>query len=149
GGSAWRQWGVAVGIVLIICLAMEVRHNALFAAFPLLAGLFALAVGDRLPNRLARIAVSSVAGGLAALALFLASDLVAHKAFSVRQSHVIASLYLFDLAGISVQAKVDASDGFLGADFQANLPDCYDPLLFDRYANWGSCGKFWVRLFGD
>lgn len=147
GGSPWRRTLVAVGVVAALALALGVRHNAIFAAFPLLVVLATLILA-RLGGAIGRALVALLLGGIATVGLFFASGWVTHTALGVRPSNLIASLFVFDLAGISANAGVDAAAGQLGSDFQAKLGECYEPALFDRYATWGACGDLWVALFG-
>ncbi|MFO1184431.1 MAG: hypothetical protein U1E56_06565 [Bauldia sp.] len=146
GGGPLRRTAIAFAVLLALGLAFTVRHNAMFAAFPVLIALGTLVL-MRFPPFI-RAALAGSIGVAATVGLYFAADLTERATLGVRTSNVIASLYIFDLAGISKNAGVDAAGGLLGADFQAKLGACYDPALFDHYATWGECGDLWVDLFG-
>lgn len=134
-------------VILLSTLAMNVRHNAIFAAFPILAGLVWLLARNLSPLR--RLLSALIVGAVLALMLMLASGSVIKSALKVQASNVTAGLFLFDLAGISAKGRLDASQGFLGEHFAATVEKCYDPLAWDPLAIWGKCPEAWAGLFGQ
>ena len=115
-----------------LLLAMDTRHNGIFALLPL-SFLF-------WPVR--RLAVKplalSAAAGLAALAAsHVLLDVVDHGPLHARRAHFSYSLVTYDLAGIAARTGADASEGRI-PDFLPQVRRCYSPHEWDAFS-YGPC----------
>jgi hypothetical protein len=122
----------AAGTLLAFLLALDARHNALFALFPLVFLYWPV----RAPKPKALLV--RAAGGLCLLAAaHLALDAVNHGPLKAERKHFAFSLMVYDLAGVSARTHEDASRGRLPG-FLAQAQRCYSPHEWDAFQG-GAC----------
>lgn len=124
-----RPIGLArtIAIVVLLGYAILVRHNAIFAVVPLVAGFaFQPGKGLRQPRSLAWVAV--------AFGLFALMGTINRDVFHAEHAYAENSLKLFDLAGTAHFAKLPTIYGISRADWaRAEARHCYNPALWDSY----------------
>lgn len=117
----------AVAIAVLLCYAILVRHNAIFAVAPLIAGFaFEPGRGWRQPRALALVT--------AALGLFAMMNTINRDVFHAEHAHAENSLKLFDLAGTAHFGGLPTIPGISRADWaRAEARQCYNANLWDTY----------------
>jgi hypothetical protein len=138
-------YAAIAAIVLLLAYAILVRHNTIFAALPLAAGMaFDGGRGWRRQVPLA-LAVS------ACLALFAASGFINQRVFAAHHAYAENSLKLFDMAGTAHFARLPTIDGIAPADWKrAEARNCYWSALWDSYntpVSDGGCPWIYDRLW--
>ena len=122
----------AATTALVFLLALDTRHNAVFALVPMW---FLIWPEPRLQPR--RLLASAAAGLAVFAAAHLTLDLVNHGPLKSDRAHFAYSLIVYDLAGISVRTRHDASQGRL-AGFLGDASRCYSPHEWDAFQG-GAC----------
>ena len=116
----------------VLVLALDTRQNAFFALIPTW---FIFWPVKRLK---ARPMLSSICVGAVVFMLALGtSRWIDDKILTTSHSHIIVSLMIFDLAGISARTGQDASQGLL-PDFSENVAKCYNRHNWDEFLG-GDC----------
>lgn len=129
-----------------LLLVMEVRPNAVFPAAPIVALIaWGLTAGTR--PRLRTVVTAGIA--ILSIPALLFSTVQIRSALGIERSHLVAGLFLYDLAGIAAVTGRDASAGLLGREFGDKAAGCYTPLHWDTYSLWGKCPEAWLSLFRD
>lgn len=138
-------WWLA-GAMLAVTTGLCVRINGIFAMFPVMVWALGFAIGAR-PTFLRRLAVL-VGAGVACVALLAGSTALLRAALPVERSNSLASLLIFDLAGISARTGADEAQGLLGDDFASRAAECYDPYFWDTFFTIGRpCRETWEQSF--
>jgi hypothetical protein len=116
----------------VLLLALDARHNALFALFPMVFLYW--------PVRTFKLApwLTRAGAGVCLLAAAqLALGAVNYGPFKSERAHFAYALIVYDLAGISVRIHQDASQGRLPG-FLAEAERCYSPHEWDAFQG-GAC----------
>jgi hypothetical protein len=122
----------AIAPLFVFLLALDTRHNGVFALFPL----WFLFWPVRSP-RLRPLLVSAAAGLAVFAAAHLALDVINHGPLRAERKHFAYSLVLYDLAGISARTHSDASEGRVPG-LLAATERCYSPHAWDPFS-FGAC----------
>ncbi len=134
--------GAAVLAALLLAYGTLVRTNAVFALGPLLVFAFAPASW----MRSVRLVIASLV--IAVLAVPLSQKLN-ELMFKPQPREAIASLLLYDIAGVAAQQD-DPSILQPRAQITRNqLARCYSPFWWDSFSAWGACSKFVNRPDND
>jgi len=132
GFAAWAgrdgRWHLRIPAILLLLFAATLRFNALLAALPLLVAV--------LPEDWRRTPTRIVAGTIVAAVVLAAALPLANRATGARPSGVALSLVIFDLGGITEQARVDAFPALAVANPVKVNHHCYNPVRWDSYAWW-------------
>lgn len=126
----YRLSAVQIGCVLLLMTyAILVRHNAIFAAAPLVYGMF------HQSNRSVLQARPAIMTGVA-LALFAMAGPINQHVFKAQHGYAENTLKIFDLAGTAHFAGLPYIYGVEPRDWaRAEARDCYYPALWDNYSN--------------
>lgn len=116
-------------IALLIAYAILVRHNAIFAAAPLVYGFL------HRPNEGMFQRKPAIMTALA-LALFVMSGTINQSVFKAEHAYAENSLKMFDMAGVAHFAGSPTIYGVEPRDWaRAEARNCYYPALWDNYGN--------------
>lgn len=117
------------GAALLLLYAVLVRANAVFAVAPLLAMLLPLGWRGRMAVAL---------GGIAATIAL--SPLVNHHLLGAKDSGVVRTQPIFDLAAIAVRAPIAATGLTPTAAAEIRARGCSKPYFWDPLSDSGPCG---------
>lgn len=139
-----RGWPVIAAGCALVLIGVLSRHNALFAAPPIVYMLFwgtDLASFPRIIGRL-------VAAAILTLIAYLAANAVMASVLSIKHLHAISSLLVFDLVALSAKLKTNLLPGTWTEQEAAKImTECYEPRWWDRI--WLSCGFVMQRLMAE
>jgi hypothetical protein len=133
--------------LFVLQIPIWIRPNAIFACAPILATLAWFAM-PTCKNRIIKAATVVAVTGLLSGLLYAGATISLNAMTHPIKSNVVASLLIFDLAGISAGLNKDVSQGTMGPDFAVDSIRCYDPFWWDVFAPYGACPKGWDSTFG-